>query len=278
MDIQKLTIGQMADLNGVTRETLRHYDREKLLIPWFTDPDSGYRYYHINQSARLDMILYLQSYGVPLKEIRQQLEEADNRALISLLGQQRQALDQDIQRLEQSRKAIDRMLLNRQRSEHLPRGQDPFFEYYPARRIFKHKTRANFFDQDHMGYELMLRELKESRVASNLPASYFWNIGTLVRQPHLESGCLYSDEVFFFVEDDYQGPGDIETLPPGLYACICSDDFSREAASAHALLAFIRQEGYRIAGDYVCEVIQEFPGFIKAPRELIFTMQIPVSQ
>ena len=70
MDIQKLTIGQMADLNGVTRETLRHYDREKLLIPWYTDPDSGYRYYHINQSARLDMILYLQSYGFLSKELR----------------------------------------------------------------------------------------------------------------------------------------------------------------------------------------------------------------
>lgn len=277
MDIQKLTVGQMAKLNRVTPETLRHYDREKLLQPWYIDETTGYRYYHINQSARLDMILYLQAHGVPLKKIRKHLENADPEALCGLLREQLQSIDEHIQLLEQSRSAIARIITNHERRKSLPLNGSPFYEYLPARRIFKHKTGKNYFEQDDAGYELMLRELKQSLVASKLPASYFRNVGTLVRQAFLEKGELYSDEVFFFVEDDYTGPGDVETLPAGLYLCLCADDFSQETACARRLLGAAAQAGHTLAGDYVCEVVEEFPGFDAAPRSLFFTIQIPIN-
>ena len=38
-----LTIGQMAELNHVTTQTLRLYDREGLLKPEFQDKSNGYR-------------------------------------------------------------------------------------------------------------------------------------------------------------------------------------------------------------------------------------------
>lgn len=33
MDLQKLSIGQMAELNHVSEQTLRLYDKEGLLVP-----------------------------------------------------------------------------------------------------------------------------------------------------------------------------------------------------------------------------------------------------
>ncbi len=69
----QLTIGKMAELNDITIETLRHYDRIGLLKPFRIDSKSGYRYYHINQSAILDMVIYMKSLGMPLKEIKKQL-------------------------------------------------------------------------------------------------------------------------------------------------------------------------------------------------------------
>ena len=59
MDYQKLTIGQMAKLNHISEQSLRLYDREGLLSPFVKDENTGYRYYHIIQSARLDMIQYM---------------------------------------------------------------------------------------------------------------------------------------------------------------------------------------------------------------------------
>ena len=52
MDLQRLTIGQMAKLNRISQQTLRLYDREGLLTPMITDPNTGYRYYHIIQSFK----------------------------------------------------------------------------------------------------------------------------------------------------------------------------------------------------------------------------------
>lgn len=49
-----LPIGKMAALNRVTVSTLRLYDEKGLLKPRYIDPQTGYRYYDINQNARLD--------------------------------------------------------------------------------------------------------------------------------------------------------------------------------------------------------------------------------
>ena len=54
-----LPIGKMAALNRVTVSTLRLYDEKGLLKPRYIDPQTGYRYYDINQNARLDMIAYM---------------------------------------------------------------------------------------------------------------------------------------------------------------------------------------------------------------------------
>ncbi|MGI6764350.1 MAG: MerR family transcriptional regulator [Anaerovoracaceae bacterium] len=67
--MDKLTIGKMAKLNGVSPQTLRLYDRIKLLEPCETNPETGYRYYHIKQCAQLDMIQYMKALGMNLAQI-----------------------------------------------------------------------------------------------------------------------------------------------------------------------------------------------------------------
>lgn len=41
MELQKLTVSQMAQLNHVSGQTLRLYDRNGLLSPAMTDPATG---------------------------------------------------------------------------------------------------------------------------------------------------------------------------------------------------------------------------------------------
>ena len=40
-----LKIGEMAELNHVSTQTLRLYSKNKLLEPQYMDPETGYRYY-----------------------------------------------------------------------------------------------------------------------------------------------------------------------------------------------------------------------------------------
>ena len=74
--MRHLTVGEMAKLNHISEQTLRLYDKRGLLSPSFRG-QNGYRYYDIKQSAVLDIIQYMKSLGISLKEIKHQLENRD---------------------------------------------------------------------------------------------------------------------------------------------------------------------------------------------------------
>lgn len=275
MDLQRLTIGQMAELNHISEQTLRLYDREGLLKPQETDPVTGYRYYHIMQSARLDLIQNMKVYGMTLRQIRAFLDDNDAAALQKLLLEQAGRVNDRIDQLVRSRAAIMRALENCRRYEAMPRGGEVFLEYIPERYIYRYGCDCNYFEEDEDGYEYMLRQLKRHLVVNNMPLSYFSNIGTIIRRECLERGELYSNEVFLFLDGHSDAPG-VERVPAAAYLCLCSDDAKSEEESVRRLLRHINEHGYTIAGDYFCEVIIDFPVLDLDRRHMFYKTQIPV--
>ena len=275
MDLQKLSIGQMAELNHVSEQTLRLYDKEGLLVPRCVDPVTGYRYYHIIQSAKLDLIQNMKVYGMTLRQIRSFLDSNDPAALRALLSEQAASIEERIRQLRRSQSAITRTLDNYRRYEAMPRNGEIFLEYIPERRIFRYSCDVNYFDQDESGYEYMLRQMKTNLVANNMPLLYFTNIGTIIRREHLVPDALFSNEVFLFVDEDDSSQA-METLPAASYLCLCSDEFSMEAANVRRLLDYVQTRGCEIAGDYICEVVVDFPMLDFDRRRMFYKAQIPV--
>ena len=275
MDLQKLSIGQMAELNHVSEQTLRLYDKEGLLVPRCVDPVTGYRYYHIIQSAKLDLIQNMKVYGMTLRQIRSFLDSNDPAALRALLTEQADSIEERIRQLRRSQSAITRTLDNYRRYEAMPRNGEIFLEYIPERRIFRYSCDVNYFDQDESGYEYMLRQMKTNLVANNMPLSYFTNIGTIIRREHLVPDALFSNEVFLFVDEDDSSQA-METLPAASYLCLCSDEFSMEAANVRRLLDYVQTRGCEIAGDYICAVVVDFPMLDFDRRRMFYKAQIPV--
>ncbi len=275
MDLQKLSIGQMAELNHVSEQTLRLYDKEGLLVPRCVDPVTGYRYYHIIQSAKLDLIQNMKVYGMTLRQIRSFLDSNDPAALREMLSEQAASIEERIRQLRRSQSAITRTLDNYRRYEAMPRNGEIFLEYIPERRIFRYSCDVNYFDQDESGYEYMLRQMKTNLVANNMPLSYFTNIGTIIRREHLVPDSLFSNEVFLFVDEDNSSQA-METLPAASYLCLCSDEFSMEAANVRRLLDYVQTRGCEIAGDYICEVVVDFPMLDFDRRRMFYKAQIPV--
>ena len=275
MDLQKLSIGQMAELNHVSEQTLRLYDKEGLLVPRCVDPVTGYRYYHIIQSAKLDLIQNMKIYGMTLRQIRSFLDSNDPAALREMLSEQAASIEERIRQLRRSQSAITRTLDNYRRYEAMPRNGEIFLEYIPERRIFRYNCDVNYFDQVESGYEYMLRQMKTNLVANNMPLSYFTNIGTIIRREHLVPDALFSNEVFLFVDEDDSSQA-METLPAASYLCLCSDEFSMEAANVRRLLDYVQTRGCEIAGDYICEVVVDFPMLDFDRRRMFYKAQIPV--
>lgn len=114
MTSARYTIGEFAELTGVSRKTLRYYDEIHLLAPSYVDPLTGYRYYEAAQLTRISLIVALKSLGMSTEEFRPLI---DKKGL-----QSRAALDAFRTRLKESI-AMASKTLSRLEAE-LDRGGD----------------------------------------------------------------------------------------------------------------------------------------------------------
>ena len=277
MNYRRLTIGQMAEINRVSCQTLRHYDAQGLLVPAVVDGKTGYRYYNIMQSARLDMIQYMKSLDIGLGSIKAYLDSRDTGKIVDLLVEKQADTDRHILRLQQQKKAIRRMVESIQRYEAAPPDGTIVLEYIGRRLIYSHDTGLNFYSGGIETYEQMLRRLKEQMRGVSLPEIYFYNAGTILRRERLLRRSFYSSEVFVSVDDDYDAPGLLTALPSSTYYCIYCYRFDKEQEYALRLLEHIEKNGLRIAGDYLCEVLFEPPVSSAAQRDMLMRLQVPIS-
>lgn len=67
-------INQIASLFGISRDTLRLYEKTGLINPAFTDENTKYRYYGVKEILQLDYIIQLKGMGITLSEINKILD------------------------------------------------------------------------------------------------------------------------------------------------------------------------------------------------------------
>lgn len=82
-------IGEVSEITGITKETLRHYDKLGIISPAYVDPETNYRYYAYNQFWCFDIILVCRNLGVPLEKIKTILNTQNNEKVIELLAEER---------------------------------------------------------------------------------------------------------------------------------------------------------------------------------------------
>jgi DNA-binding transcriptional MerR regulator len=70
-----MPIGEFASASRLSQKALRLYGDKGLLPPSWVDPDSGYRYYSVEQLHVATLIALLRRAGMPLAEIRSFLRE-----------------------------------------------------------------------------------------------------------------------------------------------------------------------------------------------------------
>ena len=107
---ERLRIGEVARLVGVTPKTVRHYEKMGLL-PHAERSESGYRLFSANDLLRLNRIKRLRSLGLSLPQVRSVLGEGDREpSLRTTLTALRAEVDAEVTRLEERRHRIDEAL------------------------------------------------------------------------------------------------------------------------------------------------------------------------
>lgn len=72
-----LSIGEFANITGLSVKALRHYDEKAVLVPAEIDPDSGYRRYSEAQVRSGVIVQALRSAGVPLPAVGKAVRDSD---------------------------------------------------------------------------------------------------------------------------------------------------------------------------------------------------------
>lgn len=103
-DEKLYSIGKVAELCGISVQTLRYYDNIELLTPAYINPDTGYRYYSYIQLSMIDRIRYLVSIGLSLKEIKSAYDAGNGKALVPFL---RKRLNEKIEKRKETDNTID---------------------------------------------------------------------------------------------------------------------------------------------------------------------------
>lgn len=141
-----LSIGKMAELNHTTIATLRLYDKEGLLKPTYTDPETGYRYYDIQKNARLDMIQYMKELGMSLSEIRSVFESKDLARIESILSEKNEQIYREISELKIQQNAVERSIRALERYRKSPVRGTISLEFIDRRYIWAIPCPVNFYE------------------------------------------------------------------------------------------------------------------------------------
>jgi DNA-binding transcriptional MerR regulator len=110
MIMQPYTIKQLADLAGVSRRTLHHYDEIGLLKP-SQQGANRYRYYDDQAALRLQQILFYRELGISLTEIQEILDRPDF-DLLHALQTHKLELHKRVARLNRLIRTVDKTILH----------------------------------------------------------------------------------------------------------------------------------------------------------------------
>ena len=99
MKNNRLSIGQMAELNHTTLATLRLYDENGLLKPVNVAPTNGYRIYDVLQSTAFHIVQHNKELSLSLKEIKEVLDRSDFDFLSTVYQQKLVDLDRELKEI-----------------------------------------------------------------------------------------------------------------------------------------------------------------------------------
>lgn len=104
---QKFTISELSKAYSIPITTLRYYWRIGLFVPEFWEKSNNYYYYSAAQVATLEMITFLRSFNIPVKEIKAVLSAPICRDdILKKLAAHRQMLQDQIRDMEFCREKL----------------------------------------------------------------------------------------------------------------------------------------------------------------------------
>lgn len=267
-----LKISEFSLLAGINRKNLIFYDEIGLLSPERV-MDNGYRFYSHRQLETVSVIISLQEVGMPLREIKQYLDERTPASLIELFFAQRKNMENKIRRLERSEAMIDtRLGITRRALEIDPTAIELRVcaeeQLFAGDEIHCGGTEAELDNAATEFYTLCDRE----------KITYGYPFGTMILRQNLIAGNWRLPSRFFFKMPAEDGARPMLSKPAGSYLIGYECTSCKESQEVYArLFAFAKKQKLAIVGNsYEEYLLDEIT--VKNPEDYLLQVSIQVQK
>lgn len=236
------TVGELAKLNGMNKQTLIYCDNIDLFKPKVVDESNGYRYYTSDQLEVLDSILVLRELGIPIKEIKDFLIKRDDNKALILLKEQKIKLQSQLKNLK---KSIARLENKIETIESLNEYDDKvYFQELQSEFIITQKVEEPFqLLQTDIAFKKLLTIVNKNKYPYN------YQVGTIISLENLLSkNYTTAHSVFFPLHNKLSAPN-VFKKAEGLYAITLHKGEYKDVGKTYEILIdTINKNGYEMTG------------------------------
>lgn len=254
---QYFTVGEFAELFGISKQTLFYYERNHIFSPAFVN-ENGYRYYSFEQFYIFEIISALRAAQVPLKKIAWYLRHRDVAGLRALFLEKQKELSEAAALIAKNQRHIETHLGRLSLIDALETGQ------FPAISLM-HVEARTLVTTPYPAQELSTYESLHSLSVHNEKLRLRQGInenptGYLLPKAALEAGNYMNYSCYFTDVTEPEEYDDILIKPAGLYATLYKRmrDYPIYTEAIDTLKDFISENGFQIAGDAYITPIRSF--------------------
>lgn len=273
---QRFTIGEMARMHRIPESTLRYYDEKGIFHPAIVDPQTQYRYYTIDQFSMLDTIKFLRNLDIPLKQIKQYMEERTPTNALELLERQKELMAQKQKELSYMIMKMDNNI--RVINQALQGKKDVVvFKQIPKRMITSAAIDPGITDEM---FDYYINTLQNNLHLHDV-SLFVGTIGvTITREALLRRDFQACNSVFILIHTDTTTnkvqAETAEVIEEGLFASANHyGPYEHTKETYELLLEEMKRHGYEVAGDSIELGLIDYSMTSNA-EDYITEIQIPV--
>lgn len=276
MKNNRLLIGQMARLNHTTLATLRHYDKVGILSPVYVNPETGYRYYDIQQCLVFHIIQHHKVLNMSLKEIKEILRLNDYCFLEQIYKKKLDEVNQGLTEFEFRKEELERMMKWADHFCHRPPNGFIQMGFITAEYVYEKKAVRNYVLEDIGSVIYDASSIEVQLIKSGFTEGYLNYPFVTLSLDDIKHQRYRTEKLGIIVQGKNREIAGVEQLPSSTSVFVYFEDFSKLCMYAEQVIAFCHAHNYTPAGDMICRLmgILHLDDFKKTTG--VFRLSIPV--
>ena len=266
----------MAKLNHTTLATLRHYDKVGILSPVYVNPETGYRYYDVQQCLVFHMIQHHKALNMSLKEIKEILRRNDYDFLEQIYKKKLDEVNQALAEFEFRKEELERMMKGADHFCHRPPNGFIQMGFITAEYVYEKKAVRNYVLEDIGSVIYDASSIEGQLLKSGFTEGYLNFPFVTLSLDDIKHQRYRTEKLGIIVQGKNREIAGVEQLPSSTSVFVYFEDFSKLCMYAEQVIAFCHAHNYTPAGDMICRLmgVLHLDDFKKTTE--VFRLSIPV--